>query len=77
VIVRQLEDADLYDQEALAVETGVSKRTVRRKCEPVACDVATRAPLYDADAAGEVLGRVRPRPARTAAQQRMRRFAMA
>lgn len=68
---------DLWDQEAIAAETKVSKRTVRRKCEPVACDRASRAPLYDPDAAGRTLAPVRPRPARTALEQRLRRVQMA
>jgi hypothetical protein len=77
VIVRHLPEGELYDQEALAVENGVSVRTVRRKCEAVACDVASRAPLYDPDAAGHTLGKVKPRPARTAAVQMMRRLSAA
>lgn len=74
MIVRHLPDGELYDQEALATENEVSVRTVRRRCDPVACDVATRAPLYDPDDAGVALGSVQPRIARTAAAQRIRRI---
>jgi len=35
---------------------------VRRHCEPVACDVATRAPLYDLDAVGRVLATLKRQP---------------
>lgn len=68
MIVRRVEDGELFDQEALAVENRVSQRTVRRKCGhlQVACDVRTRAPLYDADAAGAALAGVRARPGRAA-----------
>lgn len=77
MIARRCGDAYLYDQEALAVEHKVSERTVRRRCEQVACDAATRAPLYDPDAAQLVLAAVRPRPARTRHAQAVRRLAIA
>lgn len=79
MIVRRLQDGELFDQEALAVENTVSVRTVRRKCRDlqVACDARTRAPLYDADEAGAALSGVRPRPGRTVAAQLARRFAPA
>lgn len=77
MIVRHLPQGELYDQEALAVENRVSVRTVRRKCEAVACDVASRAPLYDPDDAGRALGAVKPRPARTSTAQMMRRLSVA
>lgn len=38
----------LMDTFAMTIHLGVSGRTVRRY-EPVACDVATRAPLWDAE----------------------------
>lgn len=72
MIARLLPDGSLYDQEALSVDLGLSVRTVRRRCEPVACDVASRAPLYDPDAAGEVLASVRARPARAVVSRRLR-----
>lgn len=77
MIARLGDDDALYDQEALAAEHRLSVRTVRRKCEPVACDVATRAPLYDPDAAAVLLGVVQPRPARSAPVQRVRRLQVA
>lgn len=70
MIARRDGDGHLYDQEAVAVDNRVSARTVRRRCEQVACDVSSRAPLYDADTASAVLGAVRPRPARSAPAQR-------
>lgn len=67
----------LVDQEAAAVSDnrGLSKHTVRAKLAglAVACDVASRAPLYDHEHATHVLATVRPRPARTATAQRARR----
>lgn len=71
MIVRQVDDVDLLDQEALAVENGVSVRTVRRRCcgLQVACDVRTRAPLYDADAAAGVLAGVVARPGRAGGER--------
>lgn len=54
-IVRWEPDADgdvlLMDTLAMTIHLGVSDRTVRRY-EAVACDVATKAPLWDADAVG-------------------------
>jgi hypothetical protein len=77
MIVKHLPEGELYDQEAIAVEHGVSIRTVRRKCTPVAVDDRTQAPLYDPDAAALALRGVKPRPARTATEQRLRRLSVA
>ncbi len=59
----------LMDTRAMTLHLGVGARTVRRY-EPVACDVATRSPLWDALAVGEqrqtidgrrpTVGRLRP-----------------
>ncbi|SDT74429.1 hypothetical protein SAMN04489716_6979 [Actinoplanes derwentensis] len=67
----------LIDQEAAAVidARGLSKHTVRTRLAgfATACDVATRAPLYDHEEAAHILGTVRPRPARRATAQRAQR----
>lgn len=42
----------LLDTLAMTIHLKISDRTVRRY-EPVACDVATRAPLWDALAVGD------------------------
>lgn len=70
----------LLCQNAAATHYRVSERTVRRRCEPIACDVETRTPLYDDTEAGPVLDGVRARPGATVAAQRTRgamRFQMA
>lgn len=69
----------LIDREAAAVDRGLSKHTVRARLATaqVACDVRTRAPLYEHEAATEILAAVRPRPARCAGAQRVRRVAVA
>ena len=48
-IARCHQDDLLIDHEAAAVDRGLSKHTVRAKLGAlqVACDVASRAPLYD------------------------------
>lgn len=55
-IARWAPDADaevlLMDTLAMTLHLGVGDRTVRRY-EAVACDVATRAPLWDAMAVGQ------------------------
>jgi hypothetical protein len=48
------------DTLAMTIHLGVDARTVRRY-EAVACDVATRAPLWDAFAVGEARRTVRAR----------------
>jgi hypothetical protein len=67
----------LIDQDAAIVidARGLSKHTVRAKLagHAAACDVATRAPLYDHEQAAQILAAVQPRPARSAARQRVRR----
>jgi hypothetical protein len=75
MIARWHGDDLLIDQEAAATDRGLSKDTVRAKLAglAVACDVKTRAPLYDHEHATTLLAAVRPRPARCAATQRARR----
>lgn len=50
----------LMDTLAMTIHLGVGARTVRRY-EPVACDVETRAPLWDAAAVGAARQQVRAR----------------
>ena len=50
----------LLDTRAMTVHLRIGDRTVRRY-EPVACDVATRAPLWDALAVGEARRKVKMR----------------
>lgn len=64
------DDVLLMDPAAVQLHFGFSERTVRRRCDPVACDVATRAPLYDEETAGAQLANVRARPGATAAARR-------
>lgn len=63
-IARWAPDGDaellLMDTRAMMIHLGIGDRTVRRY-EPVACDVATRAPLWDAIAAGTARAGVRTR----------------
>ena len=49
----------IVSRRALAVLWARHPDQVRRHCEPIACDVKTRAPLYDADEAGGVLRRLK------------------
>ncbi len=53
----------LMDTTALVLHLSIGDRTVRRY-EPVACDVATRAPLWDALAVGFARDAVASRAAR-------------
>ncbi len=52
----------LMDTLAMTIHLQVGARTVRRY-EPVACDVVTRAPLWDAYAVGDARQSVRRRSA--------------
>ena len=54
----------LMDTLAMTIHLGVGGRTVRRY-EPIACDVATRAPLWDADAVSAARADVRTRTGST------------
>ena len=54
----------LTDADTLAHQLHVSKRTLRRHTQPVACDRRTRTNLYDLDATRDTLKRVKPRKAR-------------
>lgn len=54
----------LMDTQAMTIHLGVSDRTVRRY-DHVACDVETRAPLWDAFAVGEERQKVKTREARS------------
>lgn len=60
----------LLDRTAAQLHFRVSERTVRRRCEPIACDVATRTPLYDEQTASRQLADVRARPGATATARR-------
>lgn len=54
----------LMDTYAMTLHLGIGDRTVRRY-EPVACDVATRSPLWDAFAVDAARKQVRPRADRS------------
>ncbi|MGK5677598.1 hypothetical protein [Actinoplanes sp. URMC 104] len=75
MIFRWHDDNAFIDQEFAATDRELSKHTVRNRLRElqVACDVKTRAPLYDHEQALTVLEGVRPRPARCAGVQRARR----
>ena len=60
----------LMDTKAMMIHLQVGDRTVRRY-EAVACDVATRAPLWDALAVGAERQRVRRRTPRSARSGRL------
>lgn len=62
----------LMDRASAALHLGVSERTVRRRCQPVACDVATRTPLYDEQDTAAACTNVRARPGGTIAARRAR-----
>jgi hypothetical protein len=53
-------DQVLAPRWAIATVTGCYPATVSRRCIPVACDVRSRALLYDVDMAHEVLGSLLP-----------------
>ncbi len=61
----------MMDTQALTLHLEIGDRTVRRY-EPVACDIATRAPLWDAEAVGQARQgtRARPRPPAVVARHR-------
>jgi hypothetical protein len=48
-------DVLLGSRQAAAAFTGRHVNTIRRYCPPIACDIGTRALLYDLDAAHEQL----------------------
>lgn len=81
MITRWYGDELLIDRKAaftdrrMAPDGGLSMHTVRAKLAglEVACDVATRAPLYDFEQASTVLAPVKARRARSAQAQRARR----
>ena len=85
MIVRWHGEDLLVDQEAATVDRamagdgGLSRHTVRARLagQEVACDVRTRAPLYEHEHATAVLAAVRPRPGRSAARLRARRSLVA
>jgi hypothetical protein len=54
----------LMDTRAMTIHLTCDARTVRRY-EPVACDVDTRAPLWDAFAVGAARATIRTRAARS------------
>lgn len=49
-IVRHGSDVSLGTRQAAAALTNWHPDMVRRRCEPVACDVLSRVPLYDLEA---------------------------
>jgi hypothetical protein len=50
----------LADREALSAWlSGRSPRTIRARCRPVACDLATRRVLYDVDAVQQIMAKCR------------------
>lgn len=51
----------LMDREDLSSWLQRPVATIRARCKPVACDVATKRPLYDADACLEELKTVKKR----------------
>jgi hypothetical protein len=65
-IIRTDKGRDLVDRRILAFTTGYAVATIRKHLEPDACDLATRAVLYDRDRALEALDAlgVEPRPDR-------------
>lgn len=63
-IARWSGDLLLMDTLAMTIHLEVSDRTVRRY-PPIACDLATRAPLWDALAVGDARRGVRARPSVT------------
>jgi hypothetical protein len=65
VIARYSGDVILVDYEGLWVHSGRRAiSTIRRYCEPIACDVATHLLLFDANASKETLARVPSRASR-------------
>ncbi len=67
LIVRWEPDGDqgevlLMDTAAMMLHLGIGDRTVRRY-PPVACDIRTRAPLWDATDVGAARARIRTRGA--------------
>lgn len=62
MIVRWDGDAVLLDVQGLWAHCGRRPiSTIRRYCEPIACDVATKVHLYDADDSAERLKSVKRR----------------
>lgn len=66
MIVRWRGDRALADREGVAALYEVSRRTVRRYCEPIDYDPETGRALYDVLACEELLAGVLPRPDRRA-----------
>jgi hypothetical protein len=66
VIARYEADRILVDYEGMWVHSGRRPiATIRRYCEPVACDVATHRLLFDADVSKERLAAVKRRAPHT------------
>jgi len=62
MIYRRYARGVLLDYEALWVDLGQpAVSTMRKHCHPVACDVATRQLLFDADESKERMAKVRRR----------------
>ena len=66
MIARFQGDTILVDYEGLWIHSGRRAiSTIRRYCEPVACDVATRLLLFDAEASKDRLSRIPQRAPHT------------
>lgn len=63
---RMIGDLILATELAVAAVTNRHRRTVVRYCEPIACDVMSRLPLYDVDEAASTLKAVARRYRRVA-----------
>jgi hypothetical protein len=62
MIYRRYAHGVLLDYEALWLDLGKpAVSTMRKHCQPVACDVATHVLLFDADEAKEQMAKVRRR----------------
>lgn len=53
----------LATRQVIALTTGRNPETISRRCTPVACDVRTRASLYDMEEVSEVFRKLRKRAA--------------
>lgn len=49
----------LVTRRMLAYLSGRTDETVRKRCEPIACDVANRTPLYDLETSSDTLASLR------------------
>jgi hypothetical protein len=54
-------DAFIGSRQAIARYYARHPDQVKRHCNPIACDIATKTPLYDSTQAGPILTRLRRR----------------